>query len=532
MKNMDEKAQRYEQLTAYLDGELPEEQRREVERLLEQDADAGKLLEELRETSRLVAAMPRCKASPELMASIMGRLERRELLAELEPPRLRGRKTSSLQWVRPLGVAAGMAIICTASWLIYTQTETMVARKASPSGGIAQRNGADKIAPTGASEREGPDNKTVAARPSHRTEGPDLAFGASKQRRSEEAEERNTAAAAAPTDAGKLSRRAQQAAPKSETLMGESLKRDTLATAERPAGTLGKPHLEAADAAKEPPAAVPGRRLDDALAANKLDVGSILEADCDEFSNRIVLQTDQYTAQEITARVKQFMSLREIQDLRTSPSNEPVAETQAFYAVGIEGDPANTASRREEILRWEPIRVVANLSVGDAAKLVESLQQVTRRRQNAQWMANSRPLSGRESVDELAGLMLTFAMKNDAAGGSGTPTAAPNQIRSAAGGAARSGEERFKGERQSNETLGAGNGRRTRPEPAASTTPPATQPAPGDDRFVTLAILLTPTPAPLPPSARSPAREGTPASSPAATQHTETPSEDEDDGQP
>ena len=53
-------------LSAYLDGELPAEQARRVERQLEQSDDCRQTVEQLREVSDLLASMPRHNAPEEL----------------------------------------------------------------------------------------------------------------------------------------------------------------------------------------------------------------------------------------------------------------------------------------------------------------------------------------------------------------------------------------------------------------------------------------------------------------------------------
>ena len=67
-------AEQLEQLTAYLDGELAPAQRAEVDRLLAEDPDARALFDELRQTSRLVSALPRASAPEGLADAVVNRL--------------------------------------------------------------------------------------------------------------------------------------------------------------------------------------------------------------------------------------------------------------------------------------------------------------------------------------------------------------------------------------------------------------------------------------------------------------------------
>lgn len=105
-------------LSAYLDGELDDEQRGEIEALLEQDPSAQRLLDELRMTAALVADLPRAEASDDLLESLSGRMERQALLddavqAQQPPPE---RSWSGLRW---LAVAAVAAISLTSVYLLW-----------------------------------------------------------------------------------------------------------------------------------------------------------------------------------------------------------------------------------------------------------------------------------------------------------------------------------------------------------------------------------------------------------------------------
>ena len=75
-----------ELLSAYLDGELADEQRMEVEALLADDAETRALLDEIRATVELVRSLPRAKASDDLMDGLRSRLERKALLGGNQPP--------------------------------------------------------------------------------------------------------------------------------------------------------------------------------------------------------------------------------------------------------------------------------------------------------------------------------------------------------------------------------------------------------------------------------------------------------------
>lgn len=118
---MTQKDRQYEQLTAYLDGELGEAQRAEVERLLERDAEARRILNELRAMARMVGGLPRAPAPRGLSAEISARLEREALLGDSPDPFQAASQRTMPIWQRGLAIAAALAIIVTGSWLMWPE---------------------------------------------------------------------------------------------------------------------------------------------------------------------------------------------------------------------------------------------------------------------------------------------------------------------------------------------------------------------------------------------------------------------------
>ena len=105
-----DKEQIGELLSAYLDGELDEREVRLVERILQENDSARRLLDELRTTADLVASLPR-HAAPQSMAHDLNlRLERSELLGDSEGlPDAVGQRWSSLgSW---LSMAAMLVLV-------------------------------------------------------------------------------------------------------------------------------------------------------------------------------------------------------------------------------------------------------------------------------------------------------------------------------------------------------------------------------------------------------------------------------------
>lgn len=109
----------YEQLSAYIDGELSETARAEVEGWLARDADARRLLEELRHAARLVGGLPRAAAPRGLSAEVTARLEREALLGASVVSESAARRVPL--WQRGLAIAASLALIVTASWLMWPE---------------------------------------------------------------------------------------------------------------------------------------------------------------------------------------------------------------------------------------------------------------------------------------------------------------------------------------------------------------------------------------------------------------------------
>jgi len=109
----------FEQLTAYLDGELSDAERAAVEQWLAVDADARRMLEELRRTARLVGSLPRERTPAGMSDALRARLERASLLGEAAGALPRSRTS----WLRPVALAASIMLVCTVGFLGMTQLQ-------------------------------------------------------------------------------------------------------------------------------------------------------------------------------------------------------------------------------------------------------------------------------------------------------------------------------------------------------------------------------------------------------------------------
>jgi anti-sigma factor RsiW len=86
------------QLHAYLDGELPEAERRSVEGRLQQDAAARDLLAELRLTRSLVAGQERAPRVPESREFYWSKISR-QIERETARPEAPARRSAWLRWL-------------------------------------------------------------------------------------------------------------------------------------------------------------------------------------------------------------------------------------------------------------------------------------------------------------------------------------------------------------------------------------------------------------------------------------------------
>ncbi|UCF34163.1 MAG: hypothetical protein JSV78_02430, partial [Phycisphaerales bacterium] len=120
-----------EWLSAYIDNELNEQQNAIIERLVREDAEVRRLLEELRMTTGLVSSLPRHSAPPGVSEDVMRHIERDELLGpggEPVPGASRRRRLS----FRPMATAAAALIVVVGGAWWYLS----LSRPAGPSTGV------------------------------------------------------------------------------------------------------------------------------------------------------------------------------------------------------------------------------------------------------------------------------------------------------------------------------------------------------------------------------------------------------------
>lgn len=106
-----------EQLSAYLDDELPPQARDAVEARLAKDAEARRAMARLRQVTEAVRALPRETPPADMVDVIQSRLARRQLLGENAPER--GVAVRRLGWLRPATMAAALLLAAGLSWRIW-----------------------------------------------------------------------------------------------------------------------------------------------------------------------------------------------------------------------------------------------------------------------------------------------------------------------------------------------------------------------------------------------------------------------------
>ena len=148
-----------EDLSAYLDGELPPERTREIERQLAESEACRETLEQLRGVSDLLQNLPRVRAPDELTAAMRRRAERHELLGE---PRATGPSRLLRLFVRLSAAAAVLGGCVLVGWQMVGRDAVQLARRAS----------SERIAEATPGDRRGPVDGQRIARLDHKDASP------------------------------------------------------------------------------------------------------------------------------------------------------------------------------------------------------------------------------------------------------------------------------------------------------------------------------------------------------------------------
>ncbi|MFP3938521.1 MAG: anti-sigma factor family protein [Phycisphaerae bacterium] len=134
-----------EQLSAYLDGELSDEEARRVEAALKSDSELQAELDELRRVREMVGSLPSSQAPEGFVERVMARAERERLMSGDDSQSHRG---GPLRWARLLAtaavllVAAGAGLVLISS-LVFTETPGWDNGEGGKVGEIARDRGSD-----------------------------------------------------------------------------------------------------------------------------------------------------------------------------------------------------------------------------------------------------------------------------------------------------------------------------------------------------------------------------------------------------
>ena len=181
-----------ELLSAYLDGEVSDEQRAQIEALLETDAAARALLTELEQAAAAVRSLPRGATPPSVLEDITARVEREELLGSADDQvtlerHKRGPFRSSLAVAAMLFIAVG-GTLYVSSELVRTQTPSAkpLARGRSPQPVPGRADEASRLERDTQGEKgAGRDKKSAPADQSADTHPPQRDWEALKKRLTE-----------------------------------------------------------------------------------------------------------------------------------------------------------------------------------------------------------------------------------------------------------------------------------------------------------------------------------------------------------
>ncbi len=352
--------EKLEQLSAYVDGESSESERAEVERLVEADPQARRLLHELRTTARLVGGLERVTAPPGFADAVQARLERRALLGD-SPSGLEQGRAPAGRWVRRFAVAACFALVCTAAWYGW-RTEPGPGRQESK---YVLTDNAETASPVG---------------------GEKLAFSDAKS-------EREFNLDSATVGADEMRQKEIQA---QQPVAVEEARRHLTA--------LGYVTTDAEEQAKPSDSADGRAGMDDdeagfekRLALGVVTNSAIRGASAETFANQLDVQTsDPADVSKIVAGIELQMNDFAIPNVAAEDLPEPIAPTQAFYAVQKPDDAQRmrAALTEEDSSTAEEVQIVMNVPTEVAVQAVQALQQsVDPRRVAVVWKAGG--LEGR-----------------------------------------------------------------------------------------------------------------------------------------
>ncbi|MBX3393892.1 MAG: zf-HC2 domain-containing protein [Phycisphaerae bacterium] len=350
-------AKKLEQLSAYLDGELTPTERAEVERLIEQDADARVYLSELRRVSRWIGDLPRLRGPEPMTGAILERLERLEresLLGEAASPSV----LRFGRYSRMLGIAASVLIVCTVGWFSLPQFQSV--NKSSRSDLKVDRSTlAEKTEPRGPSAESSRQSSLPSpAAQSERlaVQQPRTTRGDSDGRGWEESQDR---AISENGDAGSHVAIATGNS-KQKVERDQSEQKDSATAAEQPAADYPLSAKEPAPSANTitslaySPAtalAIDLPTIDSKLANNQVSLHEVQAAPVQSFQNRLDIEVDDAaTVTRLASLIESNMGRYQVENLEDAAKNEVIRNDQSFWLAR----PVTTSDRESQFEKQIP----------------------------------------------------------------------------------------------------------------------------------------------------------------------------------
>lgn len=379
--------EQFEQLTAYLDGELSVAERANVEAWLARDPEARRVLDELRRTSAAVQGLPRERVPGDFAAGVMARLERESLLgATLRMDGAAPTASPRPAWLRPLAMAASLLLVVTAGWFVWPQ---VAARRDEARGPLVAAD-ADRL----------------------REKDPAYSLGYDE---SESLDDLGTPGGRANTES-LLDMEATGAAR--ETVMARGRTHDrpsTLPPASEPArgdaaawtDGRGGGAPSVGEWARPAPGAVARARdeaapLETRLQFRQLTNSELQQSQASAFGNRVTVEIDDPAAvPELVAHLENEMKSKRIPSLHAAPAEQVVEPQSAFYNVcvlheeGANGSAATgrTVAKQTEAQQPGEVLMVMNVPTDMVAPLIQSLESCAQRSQvQASWAFNDQAL--------------------------------------------------------------------------------------------------------------------------------------------
>lgn len=367
-----ENAEQLEHLTAYLDGELAPNDRAEVERLLDSDAEARRLLEELRETSALVAGLPRGRAPADLAEQVSARLERAALLG-YAPARATPVRTG-WSWANRLALAAAVVLVCTVAWLGWPHFDEPTA---TPLAFVETERKLDTFGPEdsalGLAAGRAVDDGHVARR---------VTAGEKPQPAAKRGLDRSFKAVAKSRAGRRESSGAMSPKQGAEERMRAVASKDVVAS-----------RIEVATDA----ASVEGR-----LAGNTLNVVELQQTPMSQWSNQMVVRAKRPAeVARLASFINENMVRNDIPNLAAARPADAVAAEASFFNLDADHLHAPTPpvggeafGRSRSAPTAETPTVVVHLPLAQAEQLIASIQNHAEDNNvDASWTFNGRPVS-------------------------------------------------------------------------------------------------------------------------------------------